>query len=102
MFTVPMRLQVRLESAQQGDPIAGLPLQGPVAVQPLHELTFPLESQAIGDFAESAGRDRSGQLGMTETERSCLTSTPSCSVLQALTGSSYCSNRVFPKLCSLE
>lgn len=44
LITVPLGLQVCLKAAQQGDTVAGLPLQSPVAVQPLHELTLPLDS----------------------------------------------------------
>lgn len=76
LFTVPMGLQVRLEPAQQRDPVAGLPLQGPVAVQPLHELTLPLEGQAVGDLAEPAGREGRGQPGSPETERRGLSPSP--------------------------
>lgn len=43
LIAVPLRLQVCLEPAQQRDPVAGLPLQRPVAVKPLHELALPLD-----------------------------------------------------------
>lgn len=55
-----MGLQVRLEPAQQGDSIAGLPLQSPITVQPLHELTFSLKGQAVGDLTKPVWGKKSG------------------------------------------
>lgn len=42
-----------LEPAQQGDTIATLPLQCPVAMKSLHELALPRYCQVTGDFAQS-------------------------------------------------
>lgn len=47
-----LRLQVGLEAPQQGDAVAALSLQGPVAVQPLHELAFSGHGQITGDLAQ--------------------------------------------------
>lgn len=41
-----------LQATQQRDPIPRLPLQRPIAVQPLHELALPLDGQAVSDFTE--------------------------------------------------
>ncbi|KAG7268002.1 hypothetical protein CRUP_022439 [Coryphaenoides rupestris] len=40
-FSSPSRCRVRLQPAQKRNPVPALPLQGPVAVQPLHELALP-------------------------------------------------------------
>lgn len=43
LVAVSLGLQVCLKAAEQGDTIAGLSLQSPVAMQPLHELALPLD-----------------------------------------------------------
>lgn len=54
---------MRLEPPQQRDSIAGLPLQSPITVQPLHELTLSLKGQAVGDLTKPAGEEEWGQVG---------------------------------------
>lgn len=71
-----MGLQVRLEPPQQGDSIAGLPLQSPITVQPLHELTLSLKGQAVGDLTKPAGEEEWGQAGGIVNARAVRTPSP--------------------------
>lgn len=50
---VALRLQVCLQTAQQRDSVATLSLQGPVGVQPLHELAFSGNCEIGCDLAQS-------------------------------------------------
>jgi len=55
---VALGLQVGLEAAQQRHAVPALPLQGPVAVEPLHELALPGDRQVAGDLAQPGGNKR--------------------------------------------
>lgn len=51
-FNMPVGGQVRLKPSQKRHTIATLPLEGPVAVKSLHELTLPGYRQVACDFTE--------------------------------------------------
>ena len=56
LLHVALGLQVRLQPAQQRHTVATLPLQGPVAVQPLHELALTRHRQVAGDLTQPGHR----------------------------------------------
>ena len=56
LLHIALGLQVRLQPAQQRHAVATLPLQGPVAVQPLHELALSRHREVAGDLTQPGHR----------------------------------------------
>lgn len=49
LFSIPLGLDIRVQTPDQRHTIPRLTLQQPVAMQPLHELIFPLAEDSFAD-----------------------------------------------------